>query len=247
MTSFVGKLFRVTGLCGLVLFPLTVSADISVNLDAGYLRQSSTTSGTTTTTALSTTGGGALLLLVASGAANGTTFTTPGAGQYVAGGDVILAAFGFNTNGGTSGTGGETRNTLTGLTYPTGVASSAYVELRWFPSITLTAYMGGTTPAGGTVFGAYNPLVTNSSNNTTLNPDGGSLWQLPGNGTTATLNFYTMDDFGGSQATTEGYTNFTVVPEPSAGILGGLAVIVMFGALRFRRAGTRLVTCHPLT
>ena len=219
--------------------PLTVSAAISVNLDAGYLRQSSTTGGTTTTTALnSTSGGGALLLLVASGATNGTTFTTPGAGQYVAGGDVILAAFGFDTNGGTNGTGGETRNTLTGLTYPTGVSSSAYVELRWFPTITLSAYTGGATPAGGTVFGAYNPLATNSSNNTTLNPDGGSLWQLPGNGTTATLNFYTTDDFGGSQATTEGYTNFTVVPEPSAGILGGLAVVITFGALRLRRNGT---------
>ena len=77
------------------------------------------------------------------------------------------------------------------------------------------------------------------SGNTTLNPDGGNTWSLPGAGSTITLNFLTTDTGSGKQAVTEGYANFTVpgagVPEPSAGILSGLALVVMVGARTVRR------------
>lgn len=195
------------------------------DLDAGYLR---TNTGGALPSASS--GGGALLLLVAAGGNNGTTFTnTLNNGQYVAGGDVILAAFSFNAFLGTQsgGTGKATQNATSPITIPTSVATGALIELRWFPSITYAQYSAATpaTPLAGSYYGVYTPSLY-AANLTATNPghpDGGTDWKVPSGGATDTLNFYTNDyevtatptAIYGSQAFTEGYASLMVVPEPS--------------------------------
>ena len=203
--------------------PAAGYADSTVIVDAGYLRQDANTP------LNSTIGGGALLLLVAAGGNNGTTFTnTLSPGQYVAGGDTIVSSgyvvggttilsqgFGFNTNNGSSGTGGETSNNVIVLSSVySSVNPGTYLELRWFPNITLSQFTAGATPTANSVFGAYNPV--NDIPTQSLAPDGGNNWVLPGDGSTVTLNFFTSDNQNGSQPVAEGFADYTVVPEPSA-------------------------------
>ena len=215
----------------LALSPQMAFATVNVVLNAGYLRQNATTAMTATTDG-SNNGGGALLLLVAAGGNGGTTFTNSlSSGQYVAGGDLILAEFGFDNYIGTSsdGTGQITNNSVTFTLPSTGVTpGTTQVELRWFPSITLSQY-GTVFPTAGSSFGNYNPQVYHPGGS--LNPDGGNTWTVPADSSNVTLNFYTTDDTArtnpaASQAPSEGYASFTVVPEPSVFIwLGGGAGI----------------------
>ncbi len=229
---------RFCTLCGLVLLVLpsmAMAQSFSVILTAGYISQNATTALNSTATP-----NGALLLLIAAGGNNGQSFTAqPAAGQYVAGGDVVLGASSFNANVATKGNGigKATQNSFLSLTLPATTSSTAYIELRWYPGITLAQYNAGMTPVANSIFGAYNPLITNSSGNTTLNPDGGDLWSLPTNGT-INLNFLTTDTGapGAKQVVTEGFANFTVpVPEPSTGTLGGLGLVIVMSAARFWR------------
>jgi hypothetical protein len=208
--------------------PCTGLADSAIYVNAGYLRANSSTALTS----------GGLLLFVAAGDGNATTFdNTLTSGEYVAGGDVNLGAFAFNTNGGTSGTGGATRNMVTiSTSLYMNVNAGAYVELCWFPAITLTQYNAGVTPTNGMMFGAYNPKEDNSSQS--LAPDGGDPWELPGDGGTVTLTFLTTDD-SGTQPVAEGYASLMVVPEPSAWALIGWGIGGL-GILRLRSKSSQV-------
>lgn len=225
--------------CAVVLPSLTGSAAFTETVNAGYLYSTPYTGSPTP----GTLNNGALLLLIAAGGNNGTTFTAnPPAGSFVAGGDVILGSSSFNTGFGTGGTNGAGGATQSGFTNLASVAAGAtvYIELRWYPNITLTQYSGGAMPIAGSYFGAYNPLATNSSNNTTLNPDGNDAWIQQASGA-HTVNFYTTDLTAApshTQNVTEGYANFLVpasVPEPSAGTLGSLGLVVVVGMTRLWR------------
>lgn len=244
---------RFRRLCVVALFatislPITVLATFTDTVSAGYL-YSTPYSGTGATTPPGKIASGALLLLVAAGGNNGTSFTaTPNAGQYVAGGDTVLGAAAYNYNlssgGGTSSMGTATQSTFTNLASAAS-GTTIYMELRWYPNITYSQYLGGTVPAAGMYFGEYNPLVTNSSGNTILNPDGGATWTQQTDGTYS-MNLYTTDLTAApshTQAVSEGYANFVVpVPEPSVGVLAGLGLVVAAGAARAwrRSAGSNV-------
>ena len=112
-------------------------ADFTVNLDAGRLRLNLGTA----------MPAGSVLVLVA---ANGDGFSnTLSAGQYVSGNDILLSILtvpgssgAFNISGGTD----ETLNTLTisATSFP-GLAVGDLLALRWFPQITKTQFLAGTT------------------------------------------------------------------------------------------------------
>ena len=197
-------------------------ADFTINLDAGKLRLSLGTA----------MPANSVLVLVAAGG-DGIFSNTLGAGQYASGNDILLSilsvpgsAGAFNISGGTD----ETLNTFTisTTTFP-GLAVGDLLALRWFPQITKTQFLAGTTPTTGNNFGTYNPLFWGNGTN---NPDGGNVWAVPSGGSTISLNFFTaLSDFGGTQPEAEGYAQFTVVPEPTSFVLAGVSLL---GAAAFR-------------
>lgn len=102
--------------------------------------------------------------------------------------------------------------------------------LYWFPSISTT----GTTIAGGDVYGFFQ-----SSNVDTGQPIGDTAMILQGDGNPASVAYYdlpTLNTFAGpptanTPSVSDFSANFTVIPEPSAAILGLLGA----GALLMRR------------
>ncbi len=181
-------------------------ADFTIILDAGRLTLDSTTA----------MPAGSVLVLVAAGG-DGSFSNSLSAGQYVSGNDILLSvvtvpasAAPFNNFGGPQ----ETFNTLTINTtnFPT-LGVGDLLALRWFPQITYTQFEAGTTPVAGNNFGTYNPFFYGNATN---NPDGGNVWAVPSGGSTINLNFFTTDAIpAGSQNPTEGFAQFTVVPEPT--------------------------------
>jgi hypothetical protein len=197
-------------------------ADFTIILDAGKLRLSAATP----------MPAGSVLVLVAAGG-DGSFSNSLAAGQYASGNDILLSlitvpnsAVGFNNSGGTD----ETLNTITINTssFPS-LTVGDLLALRWFPQISLAQFNAGVTPSTGNNFGTYNPLFWGNGTN---NPDGGNTWSVPTGGATINLNFFTTDSGGGgTQNPTEGYAQFTVVPEPTSAVLIGVSLI---GAVAFR-------------
>jgi len=168
-------------------------ADISVNLNAGQLTAANMVSMLIDDNSPSTNG--SLLLLVDLGSSN-TLDNTLSPGQYVSGTNTILAAGGFNDNGGTN-------ETLTAFTITGTPQVGDLVALRWFPEITFAQYVAGVLPVSGSYFGTYNPSGGN--------PDGGSQWVVPSNGSAIDLNFFTSNsDSGGSQPPGSGIASLQV-------------------------------------
>ncbi len=196
-----------------------------IQLDAGQLRSNSSTGLPT----------GSLLILISAGA-NGV-FDTPNnlaAGGYVAGDDVLLSirtdpnsGQAFNTAIGTNETGNLFSVTTAAPPDPSTPPAGQLIGLMWFPGITYSQWLAGTTPTAGQTFGFYNPLFWGNATN---NPDGGNNWAVPASGL-INLNFFTTDsDGGGTQAPARGFgNNFVVVaiPEPTslALVTIGLAVV----------------------
>jgi hypothetical protein len=209
-------------LLALLLIGLTTSAyaDFTVLLDAGKLRLS----------LAAPMPAGSVLLLVAAGG-DGTFSNVLGAGQYVAGNDILLSQTTFPSSSGAFNTNGGVDETLNSLvintaSFPT-LATGDLLALRWFPQISQTQFNTGVTPTGGNSFGLYNPIFYGNVSNS---PDGGNAWAVPSGGATINLNFFTTDT-AGTQAPAEGYAQFTVVPEPSSvvllttGLVGGVAIL----------------------
>jgi hypothetical protein len=217
------------------LLPAAASASVSINLAAGYLRENASIALPATTNGTNN-GGGSLLVLIAAGGNGGTTFTNQlSPGEYVAGGDKILANFGFNNYGGSSANGiGQTTTNSIEFTIPDGVSPGTPVELRWF-TLTLSQY-NVVYPAAGSIYGNYNPIVYHPTGSS--NPDGGNAWVVPADGSSAyQLNFFTTDNtqVTGSQAPAEGYASFTVAPEPAAYVWLGIGGVAFLGYVRTRR------------
>jgi hypothetical protein len=198
-------------------------AAFSVNLDAGQLTGPG--GAAMQADAAAPHSNGSLLLLIAAGGDN-TFSNSLSPGQYVSGNDVVLAAGGFDTNGGTN-------ETLTSFTNLSGT-SGDLIALRWFPDITYAQFLASATPSAGNSFGTYNPLTAGNGTN---NPDGGDPWAVPSsNSGQLALNFFTTNsDGGGTQAPSEGFANFTVVPEPSTIALLTVGTALGIGTLRRRK------------
>ena len=206
---------------------VAAKADFSIQLDAGRLTQ----------TANMPLPQGSLLIMVAAGA-DGVFSTNITPGHFTGGDDILLAmsttgsgAGGFNNNVGTA----ETSNLITVNTQNLSLTVGNQIALLWFPQISYTQFQAGVTPVAGNTFGLYNPVFYGNS---TDKPDGGDLWQVPVGGL-INLNFLTTnaDPPPGTQNPMEGFSQFTVIPEPASMALfitgcGGAAALV----LRRRRA-----------
>jgi hypothetical protein len=215
------RLFLLSLFC---LAPVLVQAQFTVNLDAGELTGPASASVQMQADDTFPSVSGSLLLLVDLGSDNAVSNSlTPG--SFVSGNDLVLAAGGFNNNGGTNET--LTAFNVTG-TSPTGDE----IALRWFPQITYADYTLGAKPTAGEYFGTYNPSGGN--------PDGGDTWTVPSAGSLIGLDFYTTNtDGGGTQDPSEGVASYQVegtsaVPEPSTYALMGLGLLLMFFVARRR-------------
>jgi len=196
----------------LALFTVPARANVTAFLDAGQL----------TAPVSSPMTNGSLLLLIDLGASN-TIDNTLTPGNFVSGTNFILAAGGFNTNGGTN----ETNNILT----ITSGSVGDDIVLRWFPQITFAQYTSGSLTLAGDYFGTYAPTPLGSTP-----ADGGSPWTLPSSGT-INLDFFTSNsDGGGNESPGAGFTNFQVIPEPSTFALFGIGSLALFLFARHRKA-----------
>jgi hypothetical protein len=213
----------------LMLLVLPARANVTAILDAGELTgPDGITAGTNSMQFDNTSPSlnGSLLLLVDIGSStNATIDTSITAGNFVAGTNTVLAAGGFNINGGTQ----ETNNTLT-------IASGATgdnVALLWFPQLTYNEYKSGDLTVAGDYFGAYTPSPLGETP-----ADGGDVWVLPSGGTLY-LDFFTSNSGGGgNEPPSLGYANYQIesVPEPSAFVAFGIGLFVLFCFVRRRKA-----------
>lgn len=213
----------------LLLLPLLISAqirvygDTTVNLDAGQL-----TSPVAAPMQIDDNSGsvnGSLLLILDLGAGNSVSDTLS-PGDFVSGSNTILAAGGFNDNGGTN-------ETLTAFDVNAPATVGDEIALRWFPQITLAQYNLRAVPSGGYYFGTYSPAGGN--------PDGGDTWTVPSSGSLIDLNFFTTDsDFGGTQSPSLGFAGSQVqaVPEPSTYALTCLGLLALFFIMKRRGASS---------
>lgn len=212
-------------LLGLLGLATAAHASVTVEIDAGILRNLTTTS---------TVPVGGLLMLVASPSGAATNFSAPTSTSFVSGDNIVVAAFAMNNNGGVTG---EVDYSPTFNLGNTGTATSTTFDagdpllLRWFPTLTYAAYSAGTLTAPG--------LGANyGQGRSAIAVDGGSAWVTPANGSSsAVFTFITADD-GGSQPNSSGLASNIVVavPEPStyAAVMCGLAGLI--GVLMRRRA-----------
>ena len=203
-------------------FVVPARASVTVNLDAGELTSPVSAPMQFDNTLPSSNG--SLLLLIDLGSSNAIDNTlTPG--NFVSGTNSILAAGGFNINGGTNET-----NTAFNIT--TGTVGDD-IALRWFPQLTFAQYQSGTLTLAGNYFGTYAPSPLGSA------PlDGGNSWTLPSGGT-INLDFYTSNSNGGGhESPSAGFTNFQVenAPEPSTFALFGIGSLALLLFARRRKA-----------
>jgi hypothetical protein len=213
---------------------LSAFADITINLDAGQLTGPPTAPMVVDDN--SPSNNGSLLLIVDLGLSPGGDTASPviTAGNFVSGGDTVIAAGGFNDNGGTN-------ETLTAFDVSGSVFASDNdggtakvgddLALFWFPQITYSKYKGGTVTIAGNFFGTYNPDGGNP-----YGGSGSSDWTLPSDGSAVALDFYTA---GPLDVLTPGQAPFVAgvadnvilpaaVPEPSATLLLLLGMPLLF-------------------
>jgi len=202
-------------------------ASFSVNLDTGQLTgpagaamQADNTSGSAN---------GSLLLLIDLGSSTGAIDNNVTAGNFASGTNfTLLAAAGFNSNGGTN-------EALASFNITSGagtITAGDQLALRWFPQITLSQFNSGTLTLAGQYYGTYAPPVGTT-------PDDGNLWVVPSSGT-IDLNFFTTNsDGGGSQLPSAGLASSQVlaVPEPSTYVLLGIGSVLLCWIARFRKLG----------
>jgi len=192
----------------LVFATLGAHATVTVRLDAGQLRGYAA-SGTPAGMPV-----GGLLLLIANGGEN--SFQPAGLDQFVTGDNTIVDAFGMTD---AAGLANEVEASISGISLSSSVASGDLLALRWFPGITYSQYetaLGTSQTAANDLLGAGQYYGTYSAG--LAHPDGGNNWEVPADGSTVDLNFYTTDSTGGgTQAPSEGFASAEIaaIPEPS--------------------------------
>lgn len=201
-------------------FTFSAHATFSIILQAGDLKGNANGSAPLPT--------GELLLLVATGA-DGVFYNNLTPGEYVAGDNVIVAAFGSNNNDNSAI---ATFNSLANLT---GVQGQD-LELRWFSQTTFASYNPSSPNTfAGEAYGEY-------AGPTAGTPNDGSPWVVPPDGTSSyALNFVTQSFNASSSAglsdaepNSDGYATMTVaVPEPASASL--MAGALALGAMLLRR------------
>ena len=200
----------------------SVRAQVTMNLDAELLKTSTSAGGT----AMPTTG---LAILVASTLDN--TFGIPSPSAYATGDDIVVQAFDLSGGVNTAGT-----LTHSVITTPSGAWNAGdFIQLYWFPTLTLADYNGSVLPGNNTPFGQYRDPATVTPLQTST---GGNLWVTPGPGGQLNFQFFTDDASllvsagTGLSPASDGLADLTTVPEPSAYtvIFGGLCVVA--GAAR---------------
>ena len=197
---------------------------VQISIDAGLLEN---TLGTAPAPV------GSLLQLIASPSGN---FSAPTSSSYVSGDNVLIASFAMNT----SGTVGETSNTLSGLqlmasTYT--ITSGEELTLRFYPGLTFAS--APTSPPLATTFGQVR------SDSVEFGPPTDPLetaWIVPAAGSSADLNYITMSDGGtyaNNTAFATGIVGLGAVPEPSTSAMGWkmLGITVFW----FRKKGRSVI------
>ena len=181
---------------------------------------------------------GGLLQLIASPSG---TFAAPTSASYVSGDNVLLASFAMNSNGGASG---YTSNDFTNFALQTSsytLAAGEAVLLRFYPGLTLAAQPAA--PASGTFYGQ----VRSSTAETGISDTSQTAWVVPSAGSTVDFDYVTIkagqggtypDGANGSGISS--FATFTVVPEPSAGVMSGFGILGLAGLQVWsRRRATR--------
>ena len=201
-------------ICAAVNLVPSASATVSLEIDAGILRNA---------TGTSTVPVGGLLQLVATPSGSAANFVQPTATSFVGGDNVVVASFAMNYFFGT----GETDNVVTLTLQNIAISTATTFDqgdpllLRWYPTLTISS----TAPGIGATYGQFRSDSGEA---------GGIAWVTPADGTSLTvpngLNFLTMAA-SGTHPDVEGFASSIVspVPEPSIYILLGLG----FGGLTF--------------
>lgn len=186
----------------LLLTAAAAHADVTLNLGGGNLY---------TAGGASLAPVGSLVQLIVSTGDNVFSAPTPNSFVGTSSDDFVLASFTIN-----QGDGSFTQPITFSLAV-NNISTNDPLMLRWYP--TLTSASG---PGGGTTYGEFRTDAVESFSNI--------AWSVPNDGTYS-LNFLTQA-FGGPNAESAGYANFTVVPEPSSTALlafGGIAgAVAMF-------------------
>lgn len=185
----------------LLLTAAAAHADVTLNLGGGNLY----TAGGTSLAPV-----GSLVQLVVSTGDNLFSAPTPNSFVGTSTDDFVLASFTIDDAA------GAFTQPITFTLGVNSVTAGDLLMLRWYP--TLTSASG---PGEGTSYGEFRTDAVQSFSNI--------AWAVPNDGT-YDLNFLT-EAFGGPNAESAGYANFTVVPEPSSvallafgGIAGAVAV-----------------------
>jgi hypothetical protein len=214
------KKFLTASLLSLALGAASAQATVSLSLYGGILRDSSGT-------ALSD---GGLLVLVAS--TTDSIFSSPlpdtnlSVGSLFGGDDQIVGLFSISQdNSGMAGGYGSLLN----LSYSSNLGTGDALQLYWFPTLTTAS----------TSFGSYTPYGSYRTDSIASGSDIG--WALPSDGSTVTLNFFTVSSGIGSEADVLGTASLSTVPEPATtvALLGGGAALFVLYRRRQRQPRTQ--------
>ena len=154
-----------------------------------------------------------------------SSFGGPSSTTYATGDDIVVGA--WDLTGGFNTAGVLTKGVST---TPTGNWNAGdFLQLYWFPTLTLAQYNASTPPGNNTPYGQYRDPATVTA---LESGKGGDLWITPGASGTFNLKFFTSDAStlvplnSGLSPASAGLANFTTVPEPSAyaAIFGGLCL-----------------------
>jgi len=218
METAIKALLRSAALACLGFLPSTIYADITLNVDAGILRNANGSA---------TAPNGTLMILAVDTQNNG--FQGPTQSQFVVNpDDVELYRWSLDSTGFQPGYTQPVPLTLTTAQIAAipNLTSGDPLRLYWYPTLTTAA----SAPGAETPYGTYsNPSSVNGS----------IAWAFPSDPGTYTLNLLTTEASGSSPIpNSAGYADQLVVPEPATYALFAGIGCLAFGAYarRFRKS-----------